>query len=171
MKPLKLVVVGDGSVGKTSMLISYTKNEFPVDYMPTVFENYDATVMVGSTPYNLSFFDTAGQEEYDRLRSISYPKTDVFLVCFSVIKPSSFENVRTKWVPEILHHCPNVTFLIVGTQIDLREDSDIIKNLTRNNQKSITFEQGYRLSKELKAFKYVECSALTQVKKIFIKIG
>ncbi|RNA00483.1 Cell division control [Brachionus plicatilis] len=162
MKALKLVVVGDGSVGKTCMLISYTKNEFPVDYVPTVFENYDATVLISSTPYNLSFFDTAGQEEYDRLRSISYPKTDVFLVCFSVIKPSSFENVRTKWVPEILHHCPNVTFLIVGTQIDLREDSEIIKNLSRNNQKPITFEQGDRLSKELKAFKYVECSALTQ---------
>lgn len=164
MKPLKLVVVGDGSVGKTSMLISYTKNEFPADYIPTVFENYDSTVMVGSKPYSLSFFDTAGQEEYDRLRSISYPKTDVFLVCFSVIKPSSFDNVKSKWVPEILHYCPNVTFLIVGTQIDLREDPKVIKNLTRNNQKLITLEQGDRLSKELKAFKYVECSALTQVK-------
>ena len=52
--------------------------------------------MIGGEPYTLGLFDTAGQEDYDRLRPLSYPQTDVFLVCFSVVSPSSFENVREK---------------------------------------------------------------------------
>ena len=67
----------------------------------------------------------AGQEDYDRLRPLSYPQTDVFLVCFSVTSPASFENVKEKWFPEVHHHCPGVPCLIVGTQIDLREDSQV----------------------------------------------
>lgn len=61
-----------------------------------MFDNYAVTVMIGGEPYTLGLFDTAGQEDYDRLRPLSYPQTDVFLVCFSVVSPSSFENVREK---------------------------------------------------------------------------
>jgi cell division control protein 42 len=57
--------------------------------------------MIGDDPYTLGLFDTAGQEDYDRLRPLSYPQTDVFLVCFSVTSPASFENVREKWFPEV----------------------------------------------------------------------
>lgn len=52
--------------------------------------------MIGGEPYTLGLFDTAGQEDYDRLRPLSYPQTDVFLICFSVVAPASFENVREK---------------------------------------------------------------------------
>lgn len=106
-----------------------------------------------------------GQEDYDRLRPLSYPQTDVFLVCFSVVSPSSFENVKEKWVPEITHHCQKTPFLLVGTQIDLRDDVGVIEKLAKNKQKPITFEQGEKLARELRAVKYVECSALTQVRK------
>ena len=61
-----------------------------------MFDNYAVTVMIGGEPYTLGLFDTAGQEDYDRLRPLSYPQTDVFLVCFSVVSPSSFENVKEK---------------------------------------------------------------------------
>lgn len=61
-----------------------------------VFDNYAVTVMIGGEPYTLGLFDTAGQEDYDRLRPLSYPQTDVFLVCYSVVSPSSFENVKEK---------------------------------------------------------------------------
>ena len=85
--------------------------------------------MVDGKPINLGLWDTAGQEDYDRLRPLSYPQTDVFLVCFSLISPSSFENIKTKWIPEISHHCPNVPFLLVGTKLDLRDDPETIAKL------------------------------------------
>ena len=66
-----------------------------------------------------------------RLRPLSYPQTDVFLVCFSTVSPSSFENVKEKWVPEITHHCQKTPFLLVGTQIDLRDDAATIEKLGR----------------------------------------
>ncbi|XP_071230748.1 cell division control protein 42 homolog isoform X2 [Salvelinus alpinus] len=162
MQTIKCVVVGDGAVGKTCLLISYTTNKFPSEYVPTVFDNYAVTVMIGGEPYTLGLFDTAGQEDYDRLRPLSYPQTDVFLVCFSVVSPSSFENVKEKWVPEITHHCPKTPFLLVGTQIDLRDDPSTIEKLAKNKQKPITLETAEKLAKDLKAVKYVECSALTQ---------
>ncbi|KAJ4934736.1 hypothetical protein JOQ06_007519 [Pogonophryne albipinna] len=162
MQTIKCVVVGDGAVGKTCLLISYTTNKFPSEYVPTVFDNYAVTVMIGGEPYTLGLFDTAGQEDYDRLRPLSYPQTDVFLVCFSSVSPSSFENVKEKWVPEITHHCPKTPFLLVGTQIDLRDDPSTVEKLAKNKQKPITPETAEKLARDLKAVKYVECSALTQ---------
>ncbi|KAJ2413371.1 GTPase Cdc42 [Coemansia sp. RSA 2530] len=162
MQTIKCVVVGDGAVGKTCLLISYTTNKFPSEYVPTVFDNYAVTVMIGDEPYTLGLFDTAGQEDYDRLRPLSYPQTDVFLVCFSVTSQASFENVKEKWFPEVSHHCPGVPCIIVGTQVDLREDAVTLQKLAKNKQKAIMEEQGLMLARELKAAKYVECSALTQ---------
>jgi len=162
MQTIKCVVVGDGAVGKTCLLISYTTNRFPRDYVPTVFDNYAVTVMIGGDPYTLGLFDTAGQEDYDRLRPLSYPNTDVFLVCFSVVNPASFENIKEKWVPEITHHSQRVPFLLVGTQMDKRDDPSEVEKMHKNKTKPISEEQGQRLAKELRAVKYVECSALTQ---------
>ncbi|KAH9271574.1 hypothetical protein BASA83_006182 [Batrachochytrium salamandrivorans] len=147
MQTIKCVVVGDGAVGKTCLLISYTTNKFPSEYVPTVFDNYAVTVMIGNEPYTLGLFDTAGQEDYDRLRPLSYPQTDVFLVCFSVVSPASFENVKEKWFPEVRHHCPGVPCLIVGTQMDLRDDSATIEKLAKNRQKPITTDSGERMAK------------------------
>ena len=65
-------------------------------------------------PVSLGLWDTAGQEDYDRLRPLSYPQTDVFLICFSVVSPSSFENVTSKWCPEIKHHCADAPILLIG---------------------------------------------------------
>ncbi|WP_411025091.1 GTP-binding protein, partial [Salmonella sp. s54836] len=111
--------VGDGAVGKSCLLIAYTTNAFPGDYVPTVFDNYSANIMVDGTPYNVGLWDTAGQEDYDRLRPLSYPQTDVFFICYSVVSPASFENVFTKWLPEIKHHCPDTPYLIIGLKNDL----------------------------------------------------
>src|SRR3989338_8127363 len=107
MHPVKCVVVGDGAVGKTCLLISYTTNSFPEEYVPTVFDNYSATLMCDNRAISLGLWDTAGQEEHDRLRPLSYPQTDVFLLCYSVISPASYKNVQDKWYPEIVHHCPS----------------------------------------------------------------
>lgn len=96
--------------------------------------------MVDDEPYTLGLFDTSGLDNFDRLRPLSYPQTDVFLVCFSVVEPKSLENVREKWVPEIVHHCKRTTFLLVGTKIDLIEDTEIVEKLARNGQRPISTE-------------------------------
>ena len=67
-----------------------------------------------------------------------------------------------QWVPEITHHCPKTPFLLVGTQIDLRDDAATIEKLSKVKQKPITVESSEKLARELRAVKYVECSALTQ---------
>jgi Ras-related C3 botulinum toxin substrate 1 len=169
MQSIKCVVVGDGAVGKTCILISYTTNSFPNEYIPTVFDNYGTNVMVDNKVINLGLWDTAGQEDYDRLRPLSYPQTDVFLICFSVISPNSFENVRAKWHPEVLHHCPNARCLVVGTKIDLRNDVSILQQLKRKNMEPINYQMGQQLAKDINAVKYMECSAFTQkgLKEVF----
>jgi cell division control protein 42 len=79
-----------------------------------------------------------------------------------VTSPASFENVKEKWFPEVHHHCPGVPCLIVGTQVDLRDDPQVMEKLQRQKQRPVAPEQGERLARELGAVKYVECSALTQ---------
>lgn len=98
------------------------------------------------------------------MRPLSYPQTDVFLVCFSVTSPASFENVREKWFPEVHHHCPGVPCLIVGTQVDLRDDPSVREKLAKQKMQPVRKEDGERMAKDLGAVKYVECSALTQYK-------
>jgi len=169
MQAIKVVIVGDNGVGKTCMQISYTTNAFPGDYIPTVFDDYSANVMVDGKPINLGLWDTSGAEDYDRLRPLSYPQTDVFLMLYSIDNIKSFENIQIKWVPEINHHCPGAPFLLVGSRIDLRENKDTIKRLSRKNQSTVTYEQGVQLANEVFAEKYLECSALTQegLKQVF----
>nr|BBE07970.1 Ras-related protein Rac1 [Paulinella micropora] len=162
MQNIKCVVVGDGAVGKTCLLISYTTNAFPGEYIPTVFDNYSANVMVDGKPVNLGLWDTAGQEDYDRLRPLSYPQTDVFIMAFSIISPSSFDNVKSKWHPEIQHHVPSVPTLLVGTKTDLRNDPQTIQNLASKGLNVISPDQGSEMAKNLGLVKYLECSALTQ---------
>lgn len=163
MENIKVVVVGDGAVGKTCLLISFTANAFPGDYVPTVFDNFSCNMMVGGRPVALGLWDTAGQEDYDRLRPLSYPQTDVFLVCYSVVSPPSFANVAEKWVPEIRKFCPDAPFVLVGLKEDMREDRDVVAQLyARQRRGPVTTDAGADLAERLGAAGFVEASALTQ---------
>lgn len=125
---------------------------------------------VNGKPVRLNLWDTAGQEDYDRLRPLAYPKTDVFLVCFSVVSPDSFGHVETKWVPEVIHYRPKVPIIVVGTKVDLREDPNMVARLRDARQSPITTAQGEEMAQKVKAVKYLECSAKTQegLKEVFL---
>eukprot|EP00180_Rhodochaete_pulchella_P002308 Plantae.Rhodophyta-Rhodochaete_pulchella.ctg34921.p1 GENE.Plantae.Rhodophyta-Rhodochaete_pulchella.ctg34921~~Plantae.Rhodophyta-Rhodochaete_pulchella.ctg34921.p1 ORF type:complete len:204 (-),score=36.56 Plantae.Rhodophyta-Rhodochaete_pulchella.ctg34921:337-948(-) len=166
---VKIVIVGDGSVGKTCMLHSYAKNEFPKDYIPTVFDNYDATVEVGGRRLKVEIWDTAGQEDYERLRALSYYESDVFILCYSVVSKASFENVLNKWALEIQDWCPKASIVLCGTKMDLRSDHATMEKLRARGQYPISVLQGQRMATKIAAVAHKECSALTRenVKDVF----
>lgn len=199
MRSIKCVVIGDGAVGKTSLLISYTTNTFPQDYVPTVFDNYTTTISLkdpnitenssttiasntiethsGPTSthsnenlrvFKLNLWDTAGQEEYDRLRPLSYPQTDIFLICFAITEKNSFRNVCDKWLPELklnsniennslFTNYNKLPILLVGTKADL--DGTI----PETDSNYISKEEIEKCVNDNGFMGYIECSAMTQV--------
>lgn len=165
----KLVVVGDGACGKTCLLIVFSKDTFPEVYVPTVFENYVADIEIDGKQIELALWDTAGQEDYDRLRPLSYPDTNVLLICFSVDSPDSLDNVPEKWVPEVKHFCPNTPYLLVGCKKDLRNDPNTIQTLKQINQAPVPMAKGMEVSQNINAFQYIECSAKSKdnVREVF----
>jgi len=160
---VKCVVVGDGAVGKTCLLISYIENKFPSEYVPTVFDNYEKEIDFNGKEVKLSLWDTAGQEAYTKIRILSYPKTDVFLLCFSVVNFASYINAKDVWHAEIVKNCTNPRIILVGTKIDLREDPTTLEELAQTGKPPVTKEMGLAKSKEIGAINYLECSAKSQI--------
>ncbi|KAH7158945.1 ras family-domain-containing protein [Fusarium sp. MPI-SDFR-AT-0072] len=165
----KLVIVGDGACGKTCLLIVFSKGTFPEVYVPTVFENYVADVEVDGKHVELALWDTAGQEDYDRLRPLSYPDSHVILICFAVDSPDSLDNVQEKWISEVLHFCQGLPIILVGCKKDLRYDQKTIEELRKTSQKPVSPEEGEEVRKKIAAYKYLECSAKTNegVREVF----
>ncbi|KOS18627.1 GTP-binding protein rhoA [Escovopsis weberi] len=165
----KLVIVGDGACGKTCLLIVFSKGAFPEVYVPTVFENYVADVQVDNKHVELALWDTAGQEDYDRLRPLSYPDSHVILICFAIDSPDSLDNVLEKWISEVVHFCSGLPIILVGCKMDLRDDPQTIEALRATNQKPVDSKDAEAVSKKIGAFKYLECSARTGngVKEVF----
>ncbi|SCU94018.1 LANO_0E05446g1_1 [Lachancea nothofagi CBS 11611] len=157
----KLVIVGDGACGKTCLLIVFSKGQFPEVYVPTVFENYVADVEVDGRHVELALWDTAGQEDYDRLRPLSYPDSSVVLICFSIDLPDSLDNVQEKWVSEVSHFCQGVPFILVGCKVDLRDDLQVLEALRTTGQKPVSVAEAKAVAEKFGATAYYECSAKT----------
>ncbi|KAI6233732.1 Ras-like GTP-binding protein Rho1 [Aphelenchoides fujianensis] len=155
----KLVVVGDGACGKTSLLMVFSEGTFPEGYAPTIFQNYSASVRVDGEETRLSLWDTAGQEEYDRLRPLSYKGTDVILLCYGIDSPHSLRNVEEKWATELRHYCPGVPFVLVGNKSDVRNDPEVLNALKRTHQTPTKREDGERVATRIGAFAFIENSA------------
>ena len=165
----KLVIVGDGACGKTCLLVVFSKDEFPEVHVPTVFETDVADIEVDGKTIELALWDTAGQEDYDRLRPLSYPDTDVILMCFSIDNPDSLQNIPEKWSPEVKHFCPNVPIILVGNKKDLRNDEHTKRELARMKQMPVKTEDGAAVATLINANCYLECSAKTRegVREVF----
>lgn len=156
----KLVIVGDGACGKTSLLCSFALGEFPKEYQPTIFENYVAEVRLDGKPVQLALWDTAGQEEYERLRPLSYSKSHVILIAFAIDTPDSLDNVSTKWIDEVRTICgPTIPILLVGCKADLRPPLDS-PDAAHLQSQFVSRAQAERVAQEIGARAYKECSAL-----------
>ncbi|KAI1258602.1 Rho2 GTPase [Xylariaceae sp. FL1019] len=157
----KLVIIGDGACGKTSLLSVFTLGYFPTHYIPTVFENYVTDCRVDGKNVQLALWDTAGQEDYERLRPLAYAKAHVLLIGFSVDTPDSLDNVKHKWINEATERCPNVPIILVGLKKDLRDDPVAIEEMRKKSLKFVTERQGEAAAQEIGARKYLECSSLS----------
>ncbi|KAF6008942.1 Rho GTPase [Brettanomyces bruxellensis] len=182
-KPIqrKIVILGDGACGKTSLLNVFTRGYFPHVYEPTVFENYMHDIFIDGKQVQLSLWDTAGQEEFDKLRSLSYNDTDCVILCFSVDSPDSLQNVKNKWVNEVLEHCEGIQMVLVALKADLRQTEDEDRSTAGINspmdaqqqqfgtsaynsegmlKKLVSYEEGLAMAKKIGAVRYLECSSI-----------
>ncbi|KAI8076350.1 GTP-binding protein rho5 [Halteromyces radiatus] len=155
----KLVIVGDGACGKTSLLTVFAQGRFPSGHVPTVFDSYVKDFDVDGNHVELALWDTAGQEDYDRLRPLSYPDTNVILIAFATDLPDSLDNITEKWLPEVKKHCPDQPYLLVACKSDLRNDPLTIDELKKINAAPVSSEQGMAMATAIKAYGYVECSS------------
>eukprot|EP01090_Pellita_catalonica_P000508 TRINITY_DN1034_c0_g1_i8.p1 TRINITY_DN1034_c0_g1~~TRINITY_DN1034_c0_g1_i8.p1 ORF type:complete len:404 (+),score=59.69 TRINITY_DN1034_c0_g1_i8:252-1463(+) len=158
---IKVVLVGDAAVGKTSTLITHMTNKFPGPYYPGIFEFYYADVMYKGIHCNLPLWDTAGQEEYDMLRPLCYPNTCIFLLIFQKTNRESFEHIRSKFAKEVKLHCPQAALVLAGSKLDLIMDDDYTR-LREKGELPVTWEEGVSLALEIGAVAYREYSSLTQ---------
>lgn len=156
----KLVIVGDGGTGKTSMLTTFTTGEFPENPQATLFETVVTDVNVGNKKVRLSLCDTAGQETYDRLRTHSYTDASVIVVVFGIDMPQSLLNVESRWNPEVRHFGFKVPCVLVGNRKDLRDDSETVEVLRERTESPVSYQEGVAVAKKIKAKAYLECSAL-----------
>jgi len=159
-RAIKVALVGDGTVGKTCLLMSYICQAFLEDYIPTMFDNFSAIEEIDGELVNVILWDTAGQEDYETIRTTTcFPNTHVFIMCFSVVHPDSFHNVKQKWLEELKKAAPDTPFILVGTKTDLRNDEETIKKLAEKGKEPISEKLGKKRAKEIKARFYIECSA------------
>jgi len=122
----KFVFVGNGCVGKTSLIVRWATGMFY--YRPMMFDNHVKCLEMDGIHYEVGLWDTAGQDEYDRLRPLSYPRTDLFIIMFSCDSRDSFENIENKWLPEIRRHCgdTSIDIVLICSKCDLRrEEGDL----------------------------------------------
>lgn len=158
MDTIKTVCVGDGAVGKTCLLVSFSSDKFMGEHTPTIFDNYSKNVCIDDQITNIGLWDTAGQEDYDRLRPLSYPGTDCYVVCYSSTSHASFANVKTKWIPEVrnfISPTETIPIVLVATKTDLRSNDE------NDRYGCVTTEQGQALADELGCHSFHECSAKT----------
>ncbi|KAK9382178.1 P-loop containing nucleoside triphosphate hydrolase protein [Kockiozyma suomiensis] len=158
----KVVTVGDGACGKTSMLMTYVKGIFPTEYVPTIFENHTKRVqLVNGKTVEFLLVDTAGQEDYARLRPLSYANVDMIIIAYSIDSFTSLENVIEKWWPEVKHHCAKGTpMMLVGMKEDVRNDPQVIDIMKQQGYMGpVPYDKGVQVSQQIGRVPFLECSA------------
>uniref|UniRef100_A0A0N5AX19 Rho-related GTP-binding protein RhoU n=1 Tax=Syphacia muris TaxID=451379 RepID=A0A0N5AX19_9BILA len=145
------------------LLFAYTENRLLNTYNATVFENWAITVTIDQKRYTVNLFDTAGQEDYAHIRCLSYPHTDVFLICFSLVDPKTLDSCKEVWYPELRKYFGKdlPTIVLVGTK------EDLVESVSPSQRVSSAAAQ--HVAHDIGAVCFVECSSLTLrgVKRVF----
>jgi len=179
----KLVIVGDGMIGKTCLVERFSKegdaaNMQEDTYNPTTFDDreqavvideatgefefYDNKVHIEDDQFMLEIWDTAGQEAMESLRTLAYPKTHVFLVGFSMDKVATLENVESEWQRELNEQASTCDIskgaprILIGTKSDLRDQA------VAAGQQCVSYEQAYEVAKKVGCVAFIETSAVTK---------
>ncbi|KAI8849609.1 P-loop containing nucleoside triphosphate hydrolase protein [Chytridium lagenaria] len=160
----KLVVVGDGGCGKTALLTVFATGVFPSTYIPTVFETINKVFAVDGRTMEFALWDTAGQEEFERLRPLSYSESHIIVICFDITSRDSLENIAQKWYPEVNQYCHGVPIIVVGCKADAR---------SKGQPNCVSYEEGRNAATRIGAKSYVECSAMENqnVAEVFLHAG
>lgn len=156
----KVVLIGDGACGKTCLLEVFKSNKFPEEYVPTVVDNFIKVVEFDKEKHrsvSLALWDTAGQDDYDTIRPLSYRDTDLVILCYSIDGKKNVGNIDKKWLMEIKNYCPTAKYFLVALKSDLRKDPAVDKETL------ISEEEGKEIAKKIKAEKFFECSALKRI--------
>ncbi|CAF3965734.1 unnamed protein product [Adineta steineri] len=156
------VIIGDCGVGKSSLVVSYTTNDFPTQYIPTAFDNYSVDVSVGTRLVHFDICDTGGKEQFSPLHGLCIPYSDVILLCFSVVNPQSFQNAITYWLSRARRSNSKIPIILVGTQMDLRSDLQTLLTLDQQKLKPVTEKEARARAQQMHACNYIECSSLTE---------
>ncbi|KAJ5076583.1 ras-related c3 botulinum toxin substrate [Anaeramoeba ignava] len=175
MEKLKIIFIGDGGIGKTTLLFTYDEKKLLGEYIPTVFDTFSKKFQIEENQeIEISFWDMARFDYDDRLLPLYFPQTDVIVFCFAIDRYASFENIESVWIPEIGKYIPKYSKrILVGTKMDLRNNQKRINELKERNEKFVTKEEGIELAKKINAIKYFECSSFNQkgIETIFNEIA
>lgn len=156
---LKIIIVGDGSCGKTVLLCAYIDKHIDIDadHVPTVLDTYLSELEVNQQTIVLEISDTAGQEDLEQIRQLVYPGSHVVILCYSCISDTTLNNVVGFWYPELQADIPDVPIVLSGNKLDLREGQE---------RKYVGLQEVNKKIKGLSAFKAsLQCSAFDKIKR------
>ena len=131
LKPIKLLLIGDSCVGKTSLLLRFCDNFFPESHMATIgVEFKEKIITINDKNYKIHLWDTAGQERYSSLTKNFYKHAQGIIFVYDVNNIKSFQNLKN-WIKNPDYEKRNVKIIIVGNKIDLKKEisTDDLKRL------------------------------------------
>ena len=172
LRSIKCVLVGDSKSGKTALLYTLSKGIFPTQHLPTVINNVNVGWKFEENQATISFWDTPGDDKEEDARTMAYQNADVILITFSLNKLKDVSRIREKWFNEVKSYCPNAAILLIGTNLDKREDlsydhsvvnMSTINYQRRNDEEMVTYSKGLTIAKEIGATSYIESSAKNDV--------
>lgn len=157
MNTIKILAVGDDGVGKSGIFEGNKSSSL------SIYQKYEFNISHDENEYKIQAWDIAGQEEYNPIRFQTYKDMDIIVVCFSLVHPPSFGNVLERWYEELQEYCPNKPIILVGTKLDLVDDTKTLEKLKENQMTPVTHDEVVQTAKEIHAYSFIEISAYKNI--------